>query len=185
MAQRLTSSTSTVIVSAEQEFCTLMAEQQIRGVAPVDYEASISRAALSAAETPVVRLPDRKACLDCPHFARRYRAVLYRQDAAIFDGLIKTAAADVQAVVGGPPPRILHGVDLGRGPHEPVTPGFEDLARILDPTVLTDALYYNGILPECACSEALFDAADSGFFSGMRLDLLRQSAANKRQEASS
>jgi hypothetical protein len=161
----------------------MMAAVQVNGLPFVDYEANISRAAMVATETPVVRLPERKACLDCPHYRRRLPAVLWHPDETAFDDLVQTPARGCAAFkVAPPPPKILMGVDLGQGPHEPVPPGYEDLARILDPSVLTDALFYNGILPECACTRALFNAAASDFFAGVRLDFLRQAAAQKQKK---
>lgn len=167
-----------------QDFCTAMAAALLSVTPSVRYESAISRAALSAAETPVVRLPERKACLDCPHYRRRSPAVLWHPDETLFDDLVQTPAYGCAAFKAAPaPPKILAGVDLPQGPHEPVTPGFDDMARIPDPSVLTDALFFNRVLPECACTKALFDAADSDCFSGVKLDLLRQLAAQKQKKA--
>ena len=160
-----------------QDFAAAMAAALFSTTPSVNYEARISRAALAAVETPVVRLPERKACLDCPHMARRFPAILPCPDTTMFDHLLENPAHGCAAFPVVSPPKTLTGVDLSRGPHEPVTPGLEDLARILDPTVLADALYYNRILPECACTKALFDAADHEGYSGVRLDFLRQEAA--------
>ncbi len=183
MAATVSNVPATPPAASPEQFVTMMAAALVNGVPFVDYEANISRAAMVAAETPVVRLPERKACLDCPHYRRRLPAVLWRPDETAFDDLVQTPAHGCAAFkVGSPPPKILMGVDLGQGPHEPVAPGYEDLARILDPTVLTDALFYNGILPECACARALFDAAASDFFAGVRLDFLRQAASQKQKK---
>lgn len=171
------------LAASPEQFATLMAAVEVNGLPFVDYEANINRAAMVAAETPVVLLPDRKACRECPFFGCRGPADLTRTDTDAFDDFLATVGEDPAVLVGAPPPKILMGVDLGQGPHEPVAPGYEDLARILDPTVLTDALFYNGTLPECACTRALFDAAASDFFAGVRLDFLRQAAAQKQKKA--
>ena len=99
----------------------------------------------------------------------------------LFDDLIEDAGEgfDPRVAAAGPPPRTLAGVDFSYGPHDPVTPGFDDLARVEDPTVLADALFYNHVLPECACTKALFDAADHEGWPGVQLDSLRQEAALK------
>jgi len=186
MAVRLPSSYSAKPGAADHKgFAAAMAASQVSAAPTVNYESRISRAALVAAETPVVTLLEREACLDCPHFARRRGADLSQPDPTIFNSMIVTAGEDVDLLAAAAaPPKILAGIDLGLGPHEPVTPGFEDFARIIDPDVLTDALYYNGILPECACTRALFKAADSDLFNGLKLDLLHQSAATRRRKAS-
>lgn len=167
--------------SDRQGFATMLAAVQVNGLPFVDYEANISRAAMVAAETPVVLLPERKACLLCPHYARRHGAVLAQPDTYLFDDMIEMAGEgfDPRVAAAGPPPRTLAGVDFSYGPHDPVTPGFDDLARIEDPTVLADALVFNHILPECTCTKALFEAADHEGWPGMQLDLLRQEAALK------
>lgn len=164
-----------------RDFATMMAAVPVNGVPFVNYEANISRAAMVAAETPVVRLPERKACLWCPHYARRHGAVLIQPEPYLFDDMIEKAGEgfDPRVAAAGPPPQTLSGVDVGYGPHNPVAPGYDDLARIKDPTVLADALYYNRILPECACTKVLFDAVDKESWPGARLDFLRQEAALK------
>ena len=169
-----------------QDVCAALAAALFSVTPSVSYESAISRAALSATETPVVRLPARKACLDCPHYRRRLPAVLWCPDETVFDDLVQTPAHDCAArKVASPPPKILAGVDLAKGPHELVTPGFDDLARIEDPTVLADALYFNQVQPACACTKALFDAADHEGWAGVRLDFLRQEAALQARQAGS
>lgn len=167
--------------SDRRDFATMVAAAQLTGVPFVDYEANISRAPMVAAETPVVILPEQKACLLCPHYARRHGAVMLQPDPYLFDDMIEMAGEefDPRVAAAGPPPRTLAGVDFSYGPHDPVTPGFEDMARIEDPTVLADALFFNHVLPECACTRALFDAADHEGYSGVRLDFLRQESVLK------
>lgn len=167
--------------ASPEQFATMIAAVQGNGAPFVDYEANISRAAMVAAEDPVVRLPERKACLLCPHYARRHSVTLVQPDPYLFDDMIERAGAgfDPRVAAARPPPRTLAGVDFSYGPHDPVTPGFDDLARIEDPTVLADALFFNHVLPECSCTKALFEAADHEGYSGVRLDFLRQEAALK------
>lgn len=172
---------TTPTAASPEQFVTMMAAALVNGVPFVNYEPNINRAAMVAAETPVVRLPERKACLLCPHYARRHGAVLVQPEPYLFDDLIEKAGEGFDPLVAaaGPPPRTLAGVDFSYGPHDPVTPGFDDLARVEDPTVLADALFFNHVLPECACTEALFDAADHEGWAGVQLDFLRQEAALK------
>ncbi|WP_327448796.1 hypothetical protein [Brevundimonas sp.] len=101
-------------------------------------------------------------------------------DTSPFDELIVAGGDDVELTrLPAGPPKVLAGIDLADGPHERVTPGFEDYARVSDATVLADALYFNQVLPECACTRALFDAADDRTVRGLWLDFLRQEAAIK------
>ena len=165
--------------TALEPFANMMAASQMSSLPFVNYEAFISRAAMVAAETPVVRLPDRKACLNCPHAHRRYPAIPVCTDATVFEDLVVGPVKDRACLAAMSPPKTLAGVDVGRGPHEPVAPGYDDLARIVDPAVLAEGLYFNHILPECACTQALFDAADHDGYCGVRLDFLRQEAALK------
>jgi hypothetical protein len=181
MAARVPSLPATPPAASPEQFATMMAAVQMNGLPFVNYEANISRAAMVAAEAPVVRLPERKACLLCPHYARRHGVIFDQPDAFLFDDMIEKAGEgfDLRVAAAGPPPRTLAGVDVGHGPHNPVPPGFDNLACIENPTVLADALYYNRILPECACTKALFDAVDKDSWPGARLDFLRQEAALK------
>lgn len=179
MAARVPSLSAMPTAASPEQFAKMMAAVQVSGLPFVNYEANISRAAMVAAETPMVRLPERKACLLCPHYARRHSVTLVQPDPYLFDDMIENAGEgfDPRVAAAGPPPRTLAGVDFSYGPHDPVTPGFDDLARIEDPTVLADALLFNHFLPECACTKALFEAADHEGYSGVRLDFLRQEAA--------
>jgi hypothetical protein len=181
MAATVSNVPATPPAASPGQVATMMAAAQVNGLPFVAYGANISRAAMVAAETPVVLLPERKACLLCPHYARRHGAVLVQPEPYLFDDLIEKAGEgfDPRVEAAGPPPRTLAGVDFSYGPHDPVTPGFDDLARIKDPTVLADALFFNHVLPECACTKALFDAADHEGWPGVRLDFLRQEAALK------
>lgn len=184
MAVRVSDVAAAPQADSPELFATMMASSQLSGMPFINYEAHVSRAAMVAPENPVVRLPERGACLSCPHYARRHGVILVQPDAFLFDDMIEKAdeGFDPRVAAAGPPPRTLAGVDVGYGPHNPVAPGLEDLARILDPTVLADALYYNRVLPECACTKALFDAADHEGYSGVRLDFLRQEAALKARQ---
>lgn len=163
--------------TAPEPFARMFSASQTSGLPFVNYEDFVSRPAMVAAETPVVRLPDRKACLNCPHAHRRYPAIPVCPDATVFEDLVVGPVKDRACLAAVSPPKTLAGVDVGRGPHEPVTPGYDDLARIVDAAVLAEGLYFNHILPECACSQALFDAADHDGYCGVRLDFLRQEAA--------
>lgn len=161
-------------------FATAVAASQLSGKAPINSEGRVGRAARAAAETPVVKLPGRHTCLDCPFSAGRYAANLVPADTSFFREYVVGVRDDLDLMdAAAEPPMILAGIDLADGPHVRVTPGFEDYARVIDPTVLADALYFNQVLPACACTRALFDAADKETFSGLRLDFLRQEAALK------
>lgn len=164
----------------DTDFITAFARSQVSASPPINFESRVSRAALAAAETPVVQLPPLDTCLGCPFFARRFAATLVPADHVDFSDTIVGASDNLDLPsFSVAPPKILAGIDWADGPHDPVKPGFEDYARVMDPIVLADALYFNQVLPACACSRALFDAADKDTFSGLRLDFLRQEAALK------
>lgn len=161
-------------------FATAVAASQLSGEAPINFESRVSRAALAAAESPVVQLPPLDTCLGCPFFARRFAATLVPADHVDFSDTVVGASDNLDLPsFSVAPPKILAGIDSADGPHDPVKPGFEDYARVMDPIVLADALYLNQVLPACACTRALFDAADKDTFSGLWLDFLRQEAALK------
>lgn len=72
-----------------QDFSTSMAAALFSVTPSVNFEAAITRAALVAVETPVVALPERKACLDCPHYRRRLPAVLWCPDETAVEDLVR------------------------------------------------------------------------------------------------
>lgn len=168
-----TSNTAPCAVS----FAAMLAASQAAG-SSVDLEAHVKRADLSPKDQPVVNLPPFDACASCPNLNRRRSVVLEQPASDIFDDLVcgGEAGCDTPYVA---PPRILYGVDLATGPHEAVPPSFEQLARVRDPSVLTDALLLNRILPSCACANALFAAADHELWHGFKLNALKQVADQK------
>lgn len=168
-------------VTAPPVFADMMATAQQDCARPqADYESTVSRAALTPPDKPAVKLPDRLSCLTCPNWPRRQPAYTPGACPTVFEDIIKTGDAQVAYVAA--PPKTFRGVDVGYGPHSPVRPGYEDLARIVDPTVLADALFYNQVLPACACTEALYAAADADFYAGIRLDFLRQELLLRRRK---
>lgn len=171
-------------VTAHPAFADMMATAQQDCATPqVDYEASVRRAALTPPEKPAVKLPDRRSCLACPYKHRRQPAYTPGPCPTVFEEFVRSGDAQITCVTT--PPKTFAGVDVGHGPHAPVRPGYEDLARIVDPAVLADALYYNLVLPACPCTEALFAAADADFYAGVRLDFLRQELVLRRRRVGS
>lgn len=158
-------------------FATLMAASQMAS-AEADLEAQVSRATLAPSDQPVVQLPPVDTCAACPNRPQRCPAVLEVPSRLAFDDLIEVPPPSRDAPHQAPP-RILYGVDLAQGPHEAVRPGFDDLARVIDPTLLTDALLLNRVLPTCACAQALFAAADHDLWQGFKLNALKQVAQQK------
>lgn len=158
-------------------FSAMMAASQM-AISEVDLEAQVSRVVLAPTDQPVVKLPPLDTCVTCPNRPQRYPAVLELSSCRAFDDLIEVPSLSCNAPHQAPP-RILYGVDLAKGPHEAVRPGFEDLARVTDPTLLTDALMLNRILPTCACAQALFAAADHDLWQGFKLNTLKQVAEQK------
>lgn len=179
MTDKVPAVPATPPAEAPDLFARMMAASQLRKAPFKNQEAHIRRAAMVGPENPVVHLPGRKTCLPCPHHARRHGVTLAQPDPDLFNDLIEKTGEgfDPRVAAAEAPPRTLAGIDVGYGPHYPVVPGFDDLARIKDPTVLADALFYNNVLPLCACTKALFAAADDEGWPGMRLDFLRQEAA--------
>jgi hypothetical protein len=164
----------------DTDFITAFARSQTNASPHVEYESAVKRAPMAKADCPVVKLPPLDTCLDCPFFARRFAATLVPADQVDFSDTVVGASDNLDLPpLSVAPPKILAGIDLADGPHVPVKPGFEDYARVIDPIVLADALYLNQVLPACACTRALFDAADKDTFSGLWLDFLRQEAALK------
>ena len=165
---------------ADTDFTAAMAAAQTTAHRPCSYENAVKRAPMAEPSRPATALPGRESCRDCPHVRHRLPADLTPADTSPFVDLIVAAGEDLELTyVAEGPPKILAGIDLAEGPHERVMPGFEDYARVSDATVLADALYFNRVLPECACTRALFDAADDGTVPGLWLDFLRQEAGIK------
>ena len=162
-------------------FAALMAASQMAS-AEADLEAQVSRAPLAPPDQPVVQLPPVDTCAACPNRPQRYPAVLEVPSRLVFDDLIEVPSPSGDAPHQAPP-RILFGIDWANGPHEAVPPGFEDLARVKDPSLLTDALLTNRVLPTCACAKALFAAADDDLWQGFKLNALKQIAYQKAKKA--
>jgi hypothetical protein len=142
--------------------------------------ARILHAALAPTGSPMVKLPDLKACLACPNFQKRDGTATAQTDPETFADWI--ASCDpAAAYFPDAPQAILLGLDWTDGPHVPAIPGFDVLARVIDPRTLAEGLSVNRILPDCPCAVALHAAADDDGWRGLALDDLRQEAFLKSQ----
>lgn len=104
---------------------------------------------------PSVRIPEPKVC---------------------FKDLIVTAPTEVMNEEPLELPIALRGMDPLPALHRVLSPGYEDLAGAASADHLTDALWFNQIVPNCACTKALFAAADRETFIGVLLASLEQEA---------